>query len=866
MDLAGRPGLQHIGKATMTDPQRGADGGTSDPSPPTISDLPVIGDVCADILSHMLNGVAYCRMLFKDGKADDFVYLHTNPAFHAQTGLGNVVGKRVTEVIPGIRESDPTLFEIYGRVASGGHSEKFQTYVVGLQQWFEVEVFSPHAAHFVAIFNVITTRKLREEALQQAQERLEIAQRASRSGIWDWNIVTGRIVWSDELFRLFGVDQATATASFESWRSVLHPDDRLAAEERIFDAVRDHTQLSSEYRIIKPPGEERWIGALGNAVYDTQGEPLRMTGICLDITERKRAEADLRLAAAAFETQEGIMITDAHGVIERVNKAFTQITGYAADEVIGCSETLLHSGRHDAAFYATVWQDMLCTGAWQGEVWSRRKNGEEYAQWLSMTVVRDDNAAIVHSVCTMLDISQRRLREAEVAQLAFYDPLTGLANRRLMKDRLHQALAVSARTEREGALMFIDLDRFKSINDTLGHDKGDLLLQQVAQRLSSCVREGDTVARPGGDEFVVMLAADLSKAADEAAVQARVVGEKILTALNQPYDVAGDEYHGSASIGVALFGSQRIPMDELLKRADQAMYQAKAAGRNTLRFFDSAIQQSLQMRSTLEAGLHQAVQRGDFVLHFQPGFDRAGRLLGAEALVRWQHPRHGLILPDDFINIAEETGLIVSLGRWVLEAACAQLAAWSTEPEMARLFLSVNISARQLHDKRFVRNVLEAVERSGADATRLKLELTESMMLDDVGDTIAKLKDLKARGVGFSLDDFGTGYASLTYLKRLPLDQLKIDRSFVEDMLTSPRDAAIARAVVELGRSLGLTVIAEGVETWSQRDLLADYGCQVFQGNLFGLPAPMETLRQQARRFSGGAQAGPSPSAPTDRA
>jgi diguanylate cyclase (GGDEF)-like protein/PAS domain S-box-containing protein len=831
----------------MTDPPRGADHDAADPSPATGSDSPLIGDVHSDILSHMLNGVAYCRMLFKDGKPEDFVYLHTNPAFHTQTGLGNVVGKRVSEVIPGVRESDPTLFEIYGRVASGGASETFQTYVLGLQQWFEVEVFSPHAEHFVAIFNVITRRKLHQEALQQAQERLEIAQRASRSGIWDWNIVTGNIVWSEELFRLFGVDPCIGSASFESWKSVLHPNDLRAAEERIHAAVRDHAQLFSEYRIVKPSGEERWIGAHGNTVYDTRGQPLRMTGICLDITERKQAEANLRLAAAAFETQEGIMITDAQGVIARVNKAFTQITGYGADEVIGRSETLLHSGRHDAAYYATIWQDVLCTGAWQGEVWSRRKNGEEYAQWLSMTVVRDDHSAVVHCVYTMLDISQRRLREAEVAQLAFYDPLTGLANRRLMKDRLHQALAVSARTAREGALMFIDLDRFKSINDTLGHNKGDMLLQQVAQRLTSCVREGDTVARPGGDEFVVMLAADLSQAPQEAAVQARIVGEKILTALSQPYDVAGNEYHGSASIGVALFGDHRVPMDELLTRADQAMYQAKAAGRNTLRFFDAAIQQSLQMRSTLEAELRQAVQCGELTLHYQPGFDRAGRLLGAEALVRWQHPRRGLVLPDDFIDIAEETGLIILLGRWVLEAACAQLAAWSTEPEMARLFLSVNISARQLHDKRFVRNVLEAVDRSGADATHLKLELTESMMLADVGDTIAKLKALKARGVGFSLDDFGTGYASLTYLKRLPLDQLKIDRSFVADMLTSPRDAAIARAVVELGRNLGLTVIAEGVETQAQRDLLAEYGCHVFQGNLFGQPAPVETLRQQAR-------------------
>jgi len=818
--------------------------------------------MCADILSHMLNGVAYCRMLFKDGVPDDFIYLHTNPAFHTQTGLGKVTGKRVSQVIPGVRESDPILFEIYGRVASGGAAERFQTYVSGLGQWFEIEVFSPHEDHFVAIFNVITQRKLREEALQQAQERLAIAQRASGSGIWDWNMLTGEIVWTEELFRLFGVDPSAGTASFESWKSALHPDDRLAAEERILGAVRDHAQLFSEYRIIKPSGEVRWISAHGDTVYGNQGQPLRMTGICLDITERKRAEAGLRLAAAAFETQEGIMITDAQGVIERVNRAFTEITGYGADEVVGRTAQILHSDRHDAGFYATMWEELLRIGAWQGEIWNRRKNGDVYAQWLSITAVRDDDSAVMHFVGTMLDISQRKLREEEVAQLAFYDPLTGLPNRRLMKDRLHQAMAVSARTRRLGALMFIDLDRFKSINDTLGHDKGDLLLQQVAQRLTGCVREGDTVARPGGDEFIVMLEADLSKASEEAAAQARAVGEKILTALDQPYDIGGDEYHGSASIGVALFGNHHVPMDELLKRADQAMYQAKAAGRNTLRFFDAAIQQSLRRRSTLEAELRQAVQRGEFVLHYQPGFDRAGRLLGAEALVRWQHPRLGLVLPDDFIDIAEETGLIISLGRWVLEAACAQLAAWIAEPEMARLFLSVNISARQLRDKRFVRHVLDAVDHSGADATRLKLELTESMMLDDVGDTVTKMTALKARGVGFSLDDFGTGYASLTYLKRLPLDQLKIDRSFVSDMLSNPRDAAIARTVVDLGRSLGLTVIAEGVESQAQRDLLAAYGCQVFQGNLFGQPEPVEALRQEARRSYIESQAANNP--PTD--
>ncbi|MBP6778776.1 MAG: diguanylate cyclase, partial [Piscinibacter sp.] len=468
-------------------------------------------------------------------------------------------------------------------------------------------------------------------------------------------------------------------------------------------------------------GRRRLEAQLDGMRLESPGAPPMLRLALTDITVRRRSEAELRVAAAAFETQEGIMITDQRGVIERVNRAFTEITGYSAAEAIGQTGRLLHSGHQDAAFYAAMWEGLLRTGAWQGEIWNRRKNGELYAEWLSITAVRDDQNGITRYVGTMMDISQRKAREEEVAQLAFYDVLTGLPNRRLMKDRLHQALAVSARTQHEGALMFIDLDRFKVINDTLGHDKGDELLRQVAQRLVCCVREGDTVARPGGDEFVVMLASDLSADPAEAAAQAELIAHKILAELSRPYDIAGHEYRGSASIGVALFNDHEFSVDDLLKRADQAMYEAKAAGRNTVRFFDAAIQRSLQLRSTMEAELRQAVQRDEFVLHYQPGFDRHGNLLGAEALVRWQHPGRGLVPPDEFIAIAEDTGLIDRLGQWVLEAACAQLAAWSADPAMARLTLSVNISPRQLHGRRFVQQVLAALENSGADPTRLKL-------------------------------------------------------------------------------------------------------------------------------------------------
>ncbi|ACB35724.1 diguanylate cyclase/phosphodiesterase with PAS/PAC sensor(s) [Leptothrix cholodnii SP-6] len=565
-----------------------------------------------------------------------------------------------------------------------------------------------------------------------------------------------------------------------------------------------------------------------------------------DISERKHAESELRLAATAFEAQEGMMITDAHGVIERVNKAFTQMTGYSAAEAIGQTARLLHSGRHDPAFYAAMWDSLQRTGTWQGEVWNRRKCGEVYAEWLTITAVQDEHRTVTRYVGTMLDISQRKAREEEIAQLAFYDPLTGLPNRRLLKDRLNQAMAISARSQREGALLFIDLDHFKDINDTRGHDKGDLLLQNVAQRLSGCVREGDTVARIGGDEFVVMLGADLSTATDEAASHARSVAEKILAALNLPYLMSGEFVHCSASLGVALFNDHHDTVDELLKRADQAMYQAKAGGRNTLRFFDTAVQQTMMLRAALEAELRLAVQRDELVLCYQPVIDHQNRLLGAEALVRWKHPRRGLVSPAEFIPIAEDRGLIQAIGRWVLETACTQLATWAADPATADLVLSVNVSARELHEPQFVERVIEILACTGARPARLKIELTENAVLDHVDDSIAKMKRLKAHGIRLALDDFGTGHGSLSLLKRLPLDELKIDRTFVQDLLTDTHDAAIARTIAALGLNLGISVVAEGVETPAQRDLLIACGCRIFQGDLFGPPAALEALARMA--------------------
>jgi diguanylate cyclase (GGDEF)-like protein/PAS domain S-box-containing protein len=553
----------------------------------------------------------------------------------------------------------------------------------------------------------------------------------------------------------------------------------------------------------------------------------------------KRHVEQLRVAATAFESQEGMMVTDAQYRILQANRAITEMTGYSAQELIGQTPRMLRSDLHPPEFYDEMWRSVMRDGKWQGEVQGRRKNGELYHKWLTITAVRADDGRITHMVTAETDISARKAAEDEITRLAFFDPLTRLPNRRLLMDRLQQALAAGTRSQRHGALMFIDLDHFKTLNDTLGHDKGDLLLKQVAQRLVGCVRQDDTVARLGGDEFVVMLEG-LSANAEEAATQAEHVGEKILAALQQTYVLDGHEIRSTPSIGVTLFVGHRTSIEELLKQADLAMYQSKAQGRNTLHFFDPKMQALVAEHANQEACLREAVRQQQFILYYQPQVQGMDRVAGVEALVRWRHPQRGLVSPGEFIALAEETGLILPLGLWVLEAGCAQLAQWARRPEMEHLTLAVNISASQLRRADFVAQVLAILRRTGANPKRLKLELTESLLVADVETAIAKMGALKAQGVGFSLDDFGTGYSSLAYLKRLPLDQLKIDQSFVRDILVDPNDAAIARMVVVLAESLGLSVIAEGVESEAQRQALARLGCHAYQGYLFSRPLSLE--------------------------
>jgi len=563
---------------------------------------------------------------------------------------------------------------------------------------------------------------------------------------------------------------------------------------------------------------------------------------------REEHEAALRIAAIAFEIDEGMLVTDKHSVIIRVNQAFTRMTGYSADEAIGKTPALLlQSGRHNAAFYQAMWESVNHNHHWQGEIWNKRKNGEIYPEWLSISAVLGTNGTIVNYIGSFIDITERKQAENDIHQLAFYDPLSQLPNRRYLLNRLRQALSISARNQAGGALMFIDLDNFKTLNDTKGHDIGDLLLIEVAKRLQECIRDGDTVSRFGGDEFVLLLEG-LSAEKAHAAVQARGVGEKILVALSQPYFLEGCELYSSSSMGITLFIDHAEKLDELLKQADTAMYEAKKSGRNALRFFDPVMQAELESRARLETGLREALRNQEFRLYYQMQVNHEGQIIGAEVLLRWFYPDVGLVSPLQFIPLAEETGLILPIGHWVLESACRQIKSWESDPHTRDLMLAVNVSGRQFRQTDFVAQVIEVIHQTGINPQSLKLELTESIVLDNVGDTIAKMQALKQAGVRFSMDDFGTGYSSLSYLTRLPLDQLKIDQSFVCNIGTRPTDAVIVQTIIGMANNLGMEVIAEGVETQAQCDFIMAAGCMRYQGYLFGKPVPIEQFEAQLRR------------------
>lgn len=547
---------------------------------------------------------------------------------------------------------------------------------------------------------------------------------------------------------------------------------------------------------------------------------------------------------AGFEVHLGLLVTDPATRILRINRAFTEITGFTTEDVVGQTPRFLQAGNYDQAFYAAMWGAIKQKGYWEGELWGRRKNGESHLRWVSISAVKDEQGTLTHYVASFLDLDERRYAEELINRLAFTDQLTGLPNRRLLIDRLRQASAANAHTRNYGAVIFLDLDNFKSLNDTQGHAAGDQLLQQVGQRLVARVRQSDTVARLGGDEFVIMLPALEAKTLEDAACDVETLGRNLMAGLAQPYALSGGTFRCQASLGVTLFNGAEIAIEDLLRQAEMAMYQSKSAGKSCLTFFDRGMEMAVMNHAQLSRDLLQALHNGQFELFFQPQVaGDSGRILGAEALLRWRHPQRGLVSPREFISHIETSGLILPLGQWVLETACEHLARWGLRPEMAHLTLAVNVSARQFQAPAFSKQVEAALKGSGADPRRLKLELTESAFAKDPDQLIVVMQQIRALGVSFALDDFGTGYSSLSYLCRLPLDQLKIDRSFVSQIESGDNNVVICAATISLAHSLKLKVVAEGVETDAQQYFLsAVHRCDLLQGYLYGAPVPLVTF------------------------
>ncbi|MCW8906123.1 MAG: EAL domain-containing protein [Sedimenticola sp.] len=678
----------------------------------------------------------------------------------------------------------------------------------------------------------------RTEALQQREQSLVDAQRIASLGSWEWDAVADCLSWSEEIYRIFGLDPRLSTPSYQLILEMFHPDDRERFAGQFLDAIKREPRFEVECRLLRPDGEERTVQASGEITRGEDGRALKVQGTMQDITERKQTENRLRLLASVFQNSlEGILITDPGMTILQVNPAFTQITGYSVEEAVGKTPRMLSSGWHDARFYQEMWRSLKETGQWQGEMTDRRKSGEIYTEWLTIIGVHDRNNQLVNYVGVFNDITEKKLAEERITHLAYYDPLTELANRRLFEDRLEQTLRLARRKNRSVALLYIDLDRFKPVNDSLGHKAGDLMLMQVARRLQECVRESDTVARLGGDEFAAVLE-------DIDQVPASHTAQTIIGRLGDVFNLEGSEAFIGASIGISMFPGDGADLNSLMKHADIAMYRAKELGRNNYQFFLPEMNAGAEERLYMEGALRYAIEREELELHYQPQVRLDdGKVIGVEALLRWHHPRLGSVSPVRFIPIAEESGLINRIGEWVLEQACIQRQSWEGMVD-ADFRVAVNLSARQFNSN-VVSMVENVLQRTGISPGLLEIEITESMVMADADSAIALLKSLNGLGINLAVDDFGTGYSSLSYLKRFPLHKLKIDRAFISDLPDDEEDAAITRAVIAMARSLGLKVIAEGTETLEQIRFLRDQGCNEVQGYYCSrpLPAPeLETL------------------------
>jgi diguanylate cyclase (GGDEF)-like protein/PAS domain S-box-containing protein len=697
----------------------------------------------------------------------------------------------------------------------------------------------------------ITGRKRAEMHLRDSEERFRSTFEQAAIGIVHTSLDGHFIRCNQRFAEITGYSQEELSGL--AFQEITVPAD-LAEGARAFDQLANGRaeSLSIEKRYRRKDGRLVWTKLTISIQRDGQGRPRHFIAFVEEIDQRKAAEQRMAATAEAlrrteeryrtvFQTSlDGITISRmSDGLYIDVNQSFLDFMGYEREEVIGRTSMEIDIWV-DANDRPNLMELVRRDSGFRDEnIRYKKKNGEILWSRTSSSLIEIEGEQCLLSL--VRDVSEAKAAAEKIADLAFYDPLTRLPNRRLLLDRLRQTLSASSHSSRKCALLLVDIDNFKSLNDILGHHLGDQLLQEVARRITASIRESDFAARLGEDEFVVMLE-DLSEVHDLAAEQAKIVGEKLLAALAHPCQLNGRECLSTSSIGITIVDDRREEASEVLQEADIAMDQAKAAGRNTLRFFSPALQVAASARATLEEDLRQAIRGKQFLLYYQPQVSR-GQVVGVEALIRWKHPQRGILAPGGFISLAEETGLILELGMWVLESACEQIALWAGGEQTAHLTVAVNISALQFRQPEFVEQVLAALKRASADPRNLKLELTESMLVDNIEEVIAKMARLRSHGIGFSLDDFGTGYSSLSYLKRLPLDQLKIDRSFIRDLPADPSSCAIAQAIISLGTAMGLPVIAEGVETEEQRVFLARLGCHSFQGYLTSRPLPVDELR-----------------------
>ncbi|QMV63089.1 EAL domain-containing protein [Pseudomonas berkeleyensis] len=678
-------------------------------------------------------------------------------------------------------------------------------------------------------------QQYRRARLQLAgnEERLRLALDATHDGLWDWDVSQRRVFFSEGYAALLGLTPQALGNTREDWAERLHPEDRERALQALgADANADHYE--NIYRLRHADGSYRWIHSRGRLLRDEMNQPQRFLGIASDITQQRANDDSLRQAAAVFDaTQEGVLVTDPQQRIVHVNPAFSRITGYSAEEILGQHPNLLKSGRHDTAFYQSLWHALQNRGAWSGEVWNRRKSGEIYPQWQCIRAIHDEQGRVSHYVAVFSDITALKRSQRELDYLAHHDPLSNLPNRLLFTERIAHALERSPGEQLRGAVLLIDLDHFKHINESLGHNVGDLLLKEVGERLQQDVPNGSTLARLGGDEFGLLC----ENCAE--APQAAELAQRLLRCLESPFRLDGHELYIGASIGISLFPEDADSVEQVLRNADSALFKAKSSGREGYAFYVQELTDYARQRVELASSLRHALDNHELRVFYQPLHDlQDGSQVGMEALVRWQHPQRGLVPPAEFIPIAEDNGMIGAIDSWVLEQACRQMVRWNAQGSSLR-FVAVNISSRLFSRGELDLKVAQVLADTGLKPSQLELEVTESAVMEDPAAAQLLLTRLRALGVRLAIDDFGTGYSSLARLKRLPVDKLKLDQSFVRGLPNDPEDAAIARAVIALGHSLDLKILAEGIEQIEQADFLRDLGCDYGQGYHFGRPQPV---------------------------